>query len=110
MKIHMNHIRWETDDIGTSRATMADKDHNSLTLENRDDGTISIHTDGTPRFELSAILDITALFAILSRKALAEQVSQGHGAADVSADSGTSVVVPGQRQAPVTEHHSIDSR
>jgi hypothetical protein len=108
MKIHMDHIRWETDDIGTSRATVADNDHNSLTLENRD-GTVAIYTDGTPRFELSAILDITALFAILSRKALAEQPDQGHAATAASADSAASVIVPGQRQAPVTEHQNIDS-
>jgi hypothetical protein len=106
MKIHWENIRWETDAVGTSWATIADEDHNSLTLENRD-GRIAFYTDGTPRFEIGAILDITALFAILSRNALADLVDQGH--AEAAADRGTSVVVPGQRQAPLTEHQDIGS-
>lgn len=108
MKIHWESIHWETDDVGTSWATIADEEHNSLTLENRD-GKIAFYTDGIPRFEIGAILDITALCAILSRNALADLVDQGHLAAETSGDRDTGVVVPSQRQAPLTEHQDVGS-
>ncbi len=71
MKIHWDNIKWETDDAGTSWATLADEEHNSLTLENRD-GTITFHTDGNPRFDASTVLDLTVLFVVLSRDAMGQ--------------------------------------
>jgi hypothetical protein len=109
VKIHWENINWETDDVGTSWATLADAEHNSLTLENRD-GTITFHTDGNPRFDVSTVLDITAVCMILSKNALDQPgpVGQG-GATSRSAPEGASeVLVPEQRQASLGQQHDAE--
>ncbi len=111
MKIHWDNVKWETDDVGTSWATLADEEHNMLTLENRD-GTITFHTDGNPRFDVSTVLDITALCAILSRNALdqAGPSHQGRTASRSKRDRASEVLVPEQRQAPLGQEHRVKPR
>jgi hypothetical protein len=94
MRMHWENIHWETDHAGTSRATLADEEHNSLTLENRDD-MITFHTDGSPRFEVSAVMDIMAVSAILSRNALdANRAEQPGVTADTSLARAAEALVP----------------
>jgi hypothetical protein len=102
MKIHWENIHWATDDVGTSWATLADGEHNILTLESRDD-TITIHTDGSPRFEIGEILDLTTLCLILSRNALADQVDEVRDTDGGSQAPDPGVLVPGQRQESLSE-------
>jgi hypothetical protein len=101
MIIYWEDIRWEVDDAGTSWATLADEEHNSLTLENRD-GKITFHTEGTPRFDARRILEITALCMILEEDALAEPDAAGQGRVTArSSDSrDADTFIPGQRHAP----------
>lgn len=110
MRMHWENINWETDDAGTSRATLADDEHNSLTLENRD-GTITFHTDGSPRFEISAVMDIVALSAIMSRSALeTDRTQQGRAAADTPLARTAEALVPEQRDASLPEHQRIEPK
>jgi hypothetical protein len=103
MRMHWENISWETDDAGTARATLADEEHNSLTLENRD-GTITFHTDGNPRFEVSAVMDIMAVSAILSRNALdADRTGKGGVSAQTSLARAAEALVPEQRDASLRE-------
>jgi hypothetical protein len=110
MMIHWENIHWETDDAGTSWATLADEEHNSLTLENRD-GMITFHTDGSPRFDVSTFLDITALCVILSKNTLG-QVGRSHQDRVTTRRERTynaEMLVPGQRHSPVSEQHAEQS-
>jgi hypothetical protein len=91
MNIYWENVRWETEDTGAVSATMADKEHNSLTLEHRD-GMITFYTDGSPSFDIAAILDITAICMVLSRTSLSQ-------AAGVPQADASTVHVPGPRQA-----------
>jgi hypothetical protein len=104
MIIYWEDIRWEVDDAGTSWATLADEEHNNLTLESRD-GKITFHTDGSPSFDARTILEITALCMILEEDALGKPdgARQGHITArgTDSRDAGT--FIPGQRHAPDPE-------
>jgi hypothetical protein len=110
MRMHWENINWETDDAGTSRATLADEEHNSLTLENRD-GTITFHTEGSPKFEVSAVMDIMALSAIMSRSALdANRTGQGRVAADTPVARTAEALVPEQRDASLPERQRIEPR
>ncbi len=108
MIIQWESIRWEADDAGTSWATLADEDHNSLTLENRD-GKVTFHTDGSPRFDASTVMDIAALCAILSKNALgqASRTRQGRVTARTTHRSDAGPVVPEPRRAPATEPREI---
>ena len=108
MKIHWENIHWETDDVGTSWATLADGEHNSLTLESRDD-TITIHTDGSPRFEIGEILDLTTLCLVLSRNAIADRIDAGRDADRGSRAPTPGALVPGQRQESLTEQQATRS-
>jgi hypothetical protein len=99
MKIDWESIKWETDDVGTSWATLADEEHNGLTLENRD-GTITFHTDGNPRFDVSTALELIALCAILSMNALDQDSLAHRGRA-------AEVQVPEQRPAPQGERDDV---
>jgi hypothetical protein len=110
MKIDWEDIRWETDDVGTSWATLADEEHNSLTLEYRE-GRIAFHTDGNPRFEVPTVLEITALCVVLSRNALG-QVGRTDRARDTARSSGAhaATLVPEQRHAPLTHDNNIEPR
>jgi len=111
MKIHWENIRWETDDVGTSWATVADEQHNSLTLENRD-GTITFHTDGDPRFDVSTILDITALCAVLSRNALGQIGGPPQGPEPPRSTSARTagLLVPEQRHTPLTQDDEVEPK
>jgi hypothetical protein len=111
MKIHWENIRWETDDVGTSWATLADEEHNSLTLENRDD-TITFHTDGSPQFDISTILDLTALCMVLSRNALDRIGSppQSPEPARTTPAPAAGILVPGQRHTPLTQDDEIEPK
>ena len=109
MMIHWENIHWETDDVGTSWATLADGEHNSLTLESRDD-TITFHVDGNPRFEIGEILDLTTLCLILSRNALADRLDEGRDVERGSRAPAAGMLVPGQRQESLTEHQGTRSR
>jgi hypothetical protein len=111
MKIHWEHIRWETDDLGTSWATVADEEHNSLTLENRD-GTITFHTDGDPRFDVGTILDITALCAVLSRNALGQIGGPPHSTEPPRSSSARTagMLVPEQRHTPLTQDDEVEPK
>jgi hypothetical protein len=110
MKIHWENIHWMTDDVGTSWATLADGEHNSLTLESRDD-TITFHADGSPRFEIGEILDLATLCLILSRNALPDRIDEArrsdHG---TPTSAGPDVLVPEQRQESLPEQHDTSSR
>jgi hypothetical protein len=109
MKIHWENIHWETDDVGTSWATLADGEHNSLTLESRDD-MITFHADGSPRFEIGEILDFTTLCLILSRNALADRIDEGRDSDRGSRAPDSGVLVPEQRQETLPEQHDASSR
>ncbi|HEY2313631.1 MAG TPA: hypothetical protein VGH96_08460 [Streptosporangiaceae bacterium] len=109
MRMHWENINWETDDAGTSRATLADEEQNSLTLENRD-GTITFHTEGSPRFDASAVMDIMALSAIMSRSALeADRTQQSRAAADTPLAGTAEALVPEQRDASLPERQRIET-
>jgi hypothetical protein len=108
MRMHWENINWETDDAGTSRATLMDDENNSLTLENRD-GTITFHTDGSPRFDVSTVMDIMALSAILSRSALeADRTQRGPVTADTPLARTAEALVPEQRDASLHERQRIE--
>lgn len=96
MNIYWENVRWETEDTGTTSATLADNEHNSLTLEHRD-GMITFYTDGNPSFDVGAVLDITAICMVLSKTALGQG---GDDSATAAASQGedTDVHVPGPRQ------------
>jgi hypothetical protein len=101
MIIHWEDIRFEVDDAGTSWATLADDAHNSLTLEWRD-GAVTFHADGSPRFDVGSLLEITALCMILAKDELGKEAgAQPAGpSVAVSSHSGeTEAYIPGQRQA-----------
>jgi hypothetical protein len=100
MIIYWEDIRWEVDDAGTSWATLADEEHNTLTLENRQ-GKITFHTDGSPRFDASTVLEITALCTILSKEALGQpdEPHNGRIVAETSQPGDADAFVPQQRHA-----------
>ena len=104
MIIHWEDIRWEVDDSGTSWATLADEEHNSLTLENRD-GKITFHTDGSPRFDTRTILEITALCMILEEDAIGQsgEARQSRVTARSSDSREVGTFVPRPRHAPDPE-------
>ncbi len=106
MIIQWEKILWEEDDTGTSRATLADDEHNMLTLEKRD-GKIVFHTDGSPSFELSTVLDITTLFMILSSDALGQvgRSRQGRASARGARAREARPLIPGPRRAPTPQPH-----
>lgn len=108
MIINWEDIRWEVDDAGTSWASVADEEHNSLTLENRG-GKITFHTDGSPRFDARRVLEITALCMILEQDVLAEpaEARQGHSAARGAGSRDADTFIPGQRHAPDPEPAGI---
>jgi hypothetical protein len=110
MIIYWEDIRWEVDDAGTSWATLADEDHNSLTLENRD-GRITFHTDGSPSFEPSTVLEITALCMILSKESLGQagQTRQDRVAARSSESDDASAFIPAPRHATDAEPNDIEA-
>jgi hypothetical protein len=113
MIINWEDIRWEADDAGTSRATLADEEHNSLTLENRD-GKITFRTDGSPTFNTSTVLEITALCMLLSKEDLG-RAELGRparittrGAQPDPGEPDGETFVPEPRQALDTEPHDIE--
>ena len=108
MIIQWEKIRWEADDSGTSSATLADEEHNSLTLENRD-GKITFHTDGRPSFDVSTVLDITTLCMILSSNALAEagRTRQGRATARGGRAREARGLVPEPRRAQAAQPHDV---
>jgi hypothetical protein len=107
MNVYWENVRWETEDTGTMSATLADKEHNSLTLEQRD-GMITFLTDGNPSFDVGAIMDITSIFMVLCRKSLSQagEIDEASGTAASQAEG--SVHVPGPRQA--TYQQDVRSR
>jgi|HubBroStandDraft_3_1064219.scaffolds.fasta_scaffold520836_1 hypothetical protein len=109
MIIYWEDIRWEVDDAGTSWATLADEEHNSLTLENRD-GKITFHTDGSPRFDTRTILEITALCMILEEDALGKPdgARQGHITTRSTDSRDADTFIPGQRHAPDPEPGDVE--
>ena len=111
MRIHWENIDWETDDGGTSWATLADEEHNSLTLENRDD-TITFHTDGNPTFDASTVLDIVALCVILFRDAIgqASRPRQGRATGRRPRARADGPLVPGQRRTSLPDRQPIDPK
>jgi hypothetical protein len=102
MNIYWENVRWETEDTGAVSATLADKEHNSLTLEHRD-GEITFRTDGSPKFDTAAILDITAICMVLARTSLSQ------AAPDTAQAEASNVHVPGPRQA-ATRHEDVRPR
>jgi hypothetical protein len=109
MIIYWEDIRWEVDDAGTSWATLADEEHNSLTLENRD-GKITFHTDGSPRFDARTILEITALCMILEEDALGQpgEARQSRVTARSSDSRDVGTFVPRPRHASDPEPSEIE--
>jgi hypothetical protein len=105
MNIQWENIRWETDDAGTSWATLADDEHNMLRLENRG-SNITFHTDGDPSFDAGTLLDIATLCLLLSRNALdkTDAVGEGRSQARVSQTRPSDVNVPEPRRASMTQH------
>jgi hypothetical protein len=108
MIIQWEKIRWEADDSGTSSATLADDDHNSLTLEIRD-SKIAFYTDGKPSFDIGTVLDITTLCMILSSNALANagRTRQGRATGRSARASGARPLIPEPRRASAGQQHDV---
>jgi hypothetical protein len=101
MIIHWEDIRWDVDEAGTSWATLADAAHDSLTLECRD-GAITFHTDGSPRFDASTLMEITALCMVLAKEAVTQAGGAHHEGrifASTSQPGDSDTYVPEQRLA-----------
>lgn len=107
MIIQWEKILWEEDDTGTSRATLADEEHNMLTLENRE-GKIAFHTDGSPTFDVSTVLDIATLFMILASNALGQagRSRQGRTSARGARAREAGALIPEPR-APTAQPHDV---
>ena len=101
MIIQWENIQWDADDSGASSATLADEDLNSLRLENRD-GKITFHTDGSPSFDISTVLDITTLCMILCSNAIADAARprQGRASARSTRARAARALIPEPRRAP----------
>jgi hypothetical protein len=99
MNIYWENVRWETEEAGAKSATLADNEHNSLTLKQHD-GTITFYTNGNPSFDTGAILDITAICMVLSKASLSQAGESATGGArtDEAQAEATNVHVPGPRQ------------
>jgi hypothetical protein len=100
MIINWEDIRWEEDDAGTSWATVADEQHNALTLESRD-GKITFQTDGSPRFDAGTVLEITAICMVMSKDAVGEHSGARGGRiiAETSQPGDADTYIPAQRHA-----------
>jgi len=100
MIIYWEDIRWDVDDAGTSWATVADEEHNTITLENRA-GRITFHTEGSPSFAASRVLEIAALCTVMSEEALGEPQAPHRGriVAETAQPGDADTFVPQQRQA-----------
>jgi hypothetical protein len=108
MIIQWEKILWEEDDTGTSRATLADDEHNMLTLENRE-GKIAFHTDGSPTFDVTTVLDIATLFMILASNALGQagRSRQGRTSARGARAREAGALIPEPRRAPAAQPRDV---
>jgi hypothetical protein len=99
MIIYWEDIRWEEDDAGTARATVADERHNTLMLESRD-GKITFQTDGEPSFDASKIMEIAALCMVLAEDSTDLTPSTHHGriVAETSQPGDADAFIPQQRR------------
>jgi hypothetical protein len=104
MNIQWENIRWETDDAGTSWATLADDESNTLRLESRG-STITFHSDGDPSFDAETLMDIATLCLLLSRNALDQTgaVDEGRSQARRPQTRASDVTVPAPRRATLTQ-------
>jgi hypothetical protein len=109
MIIYWEDIRWEVDDAGTSWATLADEEHNTLTLENRD-GKITFHTDGSPQFDAGTLLEITALCMVMAKETLSQSGGphEGRIIAQTSQPGDADAFIPEQRHALDPDADDID--
>jgi hypothetical protein len=108
MIIQWEKIQWEADDSGASSATLADEDHNNLTLQNRD-GKITFHTDGSPSFDISTVLDITTLCMILCSNAIADAARprQGRATARGARAREARRLIPEPRRPPTNQPEDV---
>jgi hypothetical protein len=109
MIIYWEDIRWDVDDAGTSSATLADEEHNSLTLESCN-GRITFRTDGSPSFDASTIHEIVALCAIMTKEGAGQHggAHPGRIVATSSQSRAANSFVPEQRRALDQDADYID--